>query len=362
MRSDSLARGLGAGLGVIGGFILGYAMIRSGHIAAPGSLVILTLTTLEGLIFSYLGTPYVLGGWRNVNFQLRTTPLPDLVTGLFGLIVGLLVAVLVGYFVRDFPPYGVPLSAVLACLLGYTGANLGLTRRAELLSLVGIVRPDAAAAARRIRGALLDTSVIIDGRILDLARTGFLDMPLIVPRFVLKELQKVADSSDAIRRNRGRRGLEVLTELQKEPEIAIEFSDDDPPGESEVDSKLVRLALKSNLAILTNDFNLNRIARLEGATVLNLNELTNALKPVAIPGEELVVAVVKEGKEQGQGVGYLDDGTMVVIENGRRFLNETVTATVTSVLQTAAGRMIFASPANGSGQAPPARRPRRESQ
>jgi len=186
-------------------------------------------------------------------------------------------------------------------------------------------------------------------------------MPLIVPRFVLKELQKVADSSDAIRRNRGRRGLEVLTELQKEPEIAIEFSDDDPPGESEVDSKLVRLALKSNLAILTNDFNLNRIARLEGATVLNLNELTNALKPVAIPGQELVVAVVKEGKEQGQGVGYLDDGTMVVIENGRRFLNETVTATVTSV-QTAAGRMIFASPANGSGQAPPARRPRRESQ
>ncbi len=179
---------------------------------------------------------------------------------------------------------------------------------------------------------------------------------------MLKELQKVADSSDAIRRNRGRRGLEVLTELQKEPEIAIEFSDDDPPGESEVDSKLVRLALKSNLAILTNDFNLNRIARLEGATVLNLNELTNALKPVAIPGQELVVAVVKEGKEQGQGVGYLDDGTMVVIENGRRFLNETVTATVTSVLQTAAGRMIFASPANGSGQAPPARRPRRESQ
>jgi uncharacterized protein YacL len=184
-------------------------------------------------------------------------------------------------------------------------------------------------------------------------------MPLIVPRFVLKELQQVADSSEAIRRNRGRRGLDVLTELQKEPEIAIEFRDDDPPGEAEVDSKLVRLALKSNLAILTNDFNLNRIARLEGATVLNLNELTNALKPVAIPGEELVVAVVKEGKEQGQGVGYLDDGTMVVIENGRRYLNETVTATVTSVLQTAAGRMIFASPANGSGP-PPARRPRRE--
>jgi len=357
MRSEAWARGLGAGLGVVGGFILGYAMVKQGHIGAPGSLVILTLTTLEGLIFSYLGAPYLLGGWRRVNFQLRTTPLPDLVAGLFGLIMGLLVAVLVGYFVRDFPPYGVPLSAVLAALLGYTGANLGLTRRAELLSLVGLSRPDAA-VARRIRGALLDTSVIIDGRILDLSRTGFLDMPLIVPRFVLKELQQVADSSDAIRRNRGRRGLDVLTELQKEPEVTVEFRDDDPPGETEVDSKLVRLALKSNLAILTNDFNLNRIARLEGAVVLNLNELTNALKPVAIPGEELVVAVVKEGKEAGQGVGYLDDGTMVVIENGRRYLNETVTATVTSVLQTAAGRMIFATPANGSG--PPARRSRRD--
>ena len=360
MRSEAWARSLGAGLGVVGGFALGYAMVRQGHIVGPGSLVILSLTTLEGLIFSYLGAPYVLNGWRSINFQLRTTPLPDLVAGLFGLIMGLLVAVLVGYFVRDFPPYGVPLSAVLACLLGYTGANLGLTRRAELLSLVGLSRPDAA-IARRIRGALLDTSVIIDGRILDLARTGFLDMPLIVPRFVLKELQQVADSGDTIRRNRGRRGLEVLTELQKEPDISVEFRDDDPPGETEVDSKLVLLALKSNLAILTNDFNLNRIARLEGATVLNLNELTNALKPVAIPGEELVVAVVKEGKEAGQGVGYLDDGTMVVLENGRRYLNQTINATVTSVLQTAAGRMIFASPANGSGPAPSPRRPRRES-
>jgi uncharacterized protein YacL len=359
MRSDAWARSLGAGLGVIGGFILGYAMVKGGHITAPGSLVIISLTTLEGLIFSYLGSPYVLGGWHSINFQLRTTPLPDLVSGLFGLIMGLLVAVLVGYFVRDFPPYGVPLSAVLACLLGYTGANLGLTRRAELLSLLGLARPDVS-SVRRIRGALLDTSVIIDGRILDLARTGFLDMPLIVPRFVLKELQQVADSNDTIRRNRGRRGLEVLTELQKEPDIVVEFQDDDPPNETEVDAKLVRLALKSNLAILTNDFNLNRIARLEGAIVLNLNELTNALKPVAIPGEELVVAVVKEGKEQGQGVGYLDDGTMVVIENGRRYLNQTVTATVTSVLQTAAGRMIFASPANGSVPVPSIRRPRRE--
>ena len=357
MRSEALARGLGTGLGVVGGFILGYAMVRAGSIPAPGSGVIISLTTLEGLIFSYLGAPYVMGGWRRVNFQLRTTPLPDLVTGLLGLIVGLLVAVLIGYFVKDFP-YGVLLAAVLACLLGFTGANLGLTRRAELFALTGLARGEAV-PSHRIRGALLDTSVIIDGRILDLARTGFLDMPLIVPHFVLKELQQVADSSDAIRRNRGRRGLEVLTQLQKEPDLAIEFRDEDAAGESEVDSKLIRLARKSNLAILTNDFNLNRIARLEGVTVLNLNELTNALKPVAIPGEELNVAVVKEGKEPGQGIGYLDDGTMVVIENGRRYLNQTVLATVTSVLQTAAGRMIFATPPAGNGAAALPRRSRR---
>ena len=357
MRSEAWARGIGAGLGVVGGFILGYAMVRQGHIHSPGSAAIIALTTLEGLIFAYLSAPYVTGGWRRVNFQLRTTPLPDLVSGLFGLIVGLLVAVLVGYFVRDFPPYGVPLSAVLACLLAYMGASLGMTRRAELLALIGLTRPEDS-PNRRLRGALLDTSVIIDGRVLDLARTGFLDLPLIVPRFVLKELQQVADSGDSIRRNRGRRGLEVLKELQKEPDLTVEIRDDDPPGETEVDSKLIKLAKKSNLAILTNDFNLNGIARLEGVTVLNLNELTNALKPIAIPGEELSVSVIKEGKEQGQGIGYLDDGTMVVVENGRRYLNQTVSATVTSVLQTAAGRMIFASPANGGG--PPPRR-RRES-
>src|SRR5207302_10789047 len=167
------------------------------------------------------------------------------------------------------------------------------------------------------------------------------------------------DSSDNVRRNRGRRGLEVLTQLQKEPALVIEFRDEDPDGELEVDTKLIRMASRLGAALLTNDFNLNRIARLEGVLVLNLNELTTALKPIAIPGEELSVIVVKEGKEAGQGVGYLDDGTMVVVENGRRFLNQPVTATVTSVLQTAAGRMIFASPANRTGSPPP-RRPRRE--
>lgn len=353
-RSEAWARWAGTGLGVVGGFILGYFLVRTAGVTPPGSGVIISLTTLEGLIFAYLGAPYVLGGWRSVNFTLRTTPLPDLITGLFGLCVGLLVAVLIGSFVRDFP-FGVALSAVLAALLGFLGASVGLTRRAELLALMGWGRSEV--PQRRVKSAILDTSVIIDGRVLDLVHTGFLDMPLIVPRFVLKELQQVADSSDNVRRNRGRRGLEVLTQLQKEPDLVIEFRDDDPDGDLEVDTKLIRMASRLGAALLTNDFNLNRIARLEGVLVLNLNELTNALKPIAIPGEELSVIVVKEGKEAGQGVGYLDDGTMVVVENGRRFLNQPVTATVTSVLQTAAGRMIFAAPGNG---VPPRRRQSKE--
>ena len=237
MRPERWARWSGTGLGVVGGFILGYAMVRTGGIQPPASTAIIALTTLEGLIFAYLGTPYLFGGWRRVNLRLTTTPLPDLVSGLFGMIVGLVVAVLIGYFVRDFP-YGVGLSAVLAALLAVTGAQVGMTRRQEFLALVSGRTVDQP-PARRIQGVLLDTSVIIDGRILDLVRTGFLDMPLYVPRSVLKELQFVADSADTVRRNRGRRGLEVLMQLQEEPKATLRFYDDDtgagghrrPPGD-----------------------------------------------------------------------------------------------------------------------------------
>ena len=354
MRSEALVRWTGTALGVIGGFVLGYAMVRSSGIHPPGSTVTITLTTIEGGIFAYLGTPYLFGGWRSVNLRLGTTPLPDLVTGLLGMITGLVVAVLIGSFVRDFP-YGVALSAVLALLLGVTGARLGMTRREEMLAVFAGNRSHTD-NPKRIKSALLDTSVIIDGRILDLARTGFLDMPLIVTRSVLKELQLVADSADAHRRSRGRRGLDVLTSMEKEPETRLEVLDDDSSGPLEIDARLVRLAKKHGYAIMTNDFNLNRVAGLEGIQVLNLNELANAMKPIAIPGEKLVLTVVKEGREAGQGVGYLDDGTMVVIENGRRHLNQSISCTVTSVLQTAAGRMIFASPIGADGSAPKRRR------
>jgi len=353
-RSEAVIRLLASILGAIGGFALGYAMIRAGDVHAPGSSMVVVLASLEGLIFCYLGAPYVTGGWHRVNLSLATTPLPDLLSGVAGMIVGLVVAALIGYFVRAFP-YGVGLSAILALLLALMGAELGMTRRPELAALFGVSEARGS-GRRRIQAALLDTSVIIDGRILDLVRTGFVDVPLVVMRSVLKELQQVADSADDLKRARGRRGLDILTLVEKEPEATFEVLDDDASGELDVDARLVRTAKNRNWAIMTTDFNLSRVAQVEGVRVLNLNDLGNAMKPIAIPGEVLHVVVVKAGNQKDQGVAYLDDGTMVVVDNGLRSLNEAIDVVVTSVLQTSAGRMIFALPA---GPLAPARRPRR---
>ena len=341
-RSDTLARRLGVGIGVIGGFFLGYALVRLSGISHQG-WVLISLTTMEGLILGYLGTPYLLGGWRDFNKRLTSTPLPDLLSGLLGMIVGLVIAVLIGVFLRDLiAPYGV------ALLLALLGASVGITRRAELTAI--FFGGTKESKGHRLDAVLLDTSVIIDGRILDIAKTGFVDLPLMVLSSVLRELQLVADSADATRRRRGRRGLDVLTEMQKDSSINLQVVDDDVAPSTEIDAHLVRTAKRRGWAIMTNDFNLNRIARLEGVDVLNLNELAQAMRPVAIPGEEIVVMIAREGKEPGQGVGSLDDGTMVVVQNGRRLINQTITAVVTSVIQTSAGRMIFAEPAGQDGR------------
>jgi uncharacterized protein YacL len=347
-RSDALALRVGLGIGVVGGFALGYSLVRLSNITHQG-WVLITLTTLEGMIFAYLGTPYVIGGWRGFNRTLTSTPLPDLLSGLLGMVVGLVVAVLIGVFVRDLPNgLGYWLSSILALLLAALGASVGVSRRAELAAL--FFGGPAEQNVHRLPALLLDTSVIIDGRILDIAKTGFIDMPLVILSSVLRELQLVADSADAMRRRRGRRGLDVLTEMQKESTINLQVVDDDATPSTEIDAHLVRTAKRRGWGIMTNDFNLNRIARLEGVAVLNLNELAQAMRPVAIPGEEIMVTVAREGKEPGQGVGSLDDGTMVVIQNGRRLINQTVTAVVTSVIQTSAGRMIFAEPAGQDGR------------
>jgi uncharacterized protein YacL len=354
MRVERVFRLLGLLLGLIAGveyasFIISEAGVHGYTLRA----VVLLLTALAGSLFGFFGLPYVTTKpffW--LEDKLNVTPLPDLVAATVGLLVGLLLAALVGLFLAKLPWYlGFVISLMVALVFAYWGVTLGLNRRNEMMALVlGPARAADAAGGggTQVATVLLDTSVIIDGRIMDIAQTGFLRDHMLVPHFVLAELQYIADSSDTLRRNRGRRGLEVLNLLQKEPLVNIEFTDDDIPDVPEVDMKLIRLARNRNAAIMTNDYNLNRVAQLEGVRVLNLNTLANALKPVVIPGEEMNVQLIKDGKEPNQGVGYLDDGTMIVVENGRRYMNQTIGVVVTSVLQTAAGRMIFAMPASES--------------
>jgi uncharacterized protein YacL len=234
-------------------------------------------------------------------------------------------------------------------LFGYTGVAVFVMRQNDIFAMMRLNLPgrssqgeDRAQPQDGNRSILLDTSVIIDGRIADIARTGFMVGTLLITRFVLNELQYIADSADGLRRQRGRRGMEVLSQLQRDPTIPVRISDIDVEGVREVDDKLVILARQLRCPILTNDYNLNRVAELQGVAVLNVNELANAVKSVLLPGESLIINIIQEGQESGQGVGYLDDGTMVVIEDGRDHLNTKTAVMVTKVLQTAAGRMIFA--------------------
>jgi len=282
--------------------------------------------------------------------SFRNIPIEDIIAGAIGLALGLVVAALLAIPLSQLPsPFGSILPFVASIVFGYMGAMVTVLRREDLTRLLSRTRrtpePSIEKTITGPRPVLLDTSVIIDGRIADVARTGFLAGPLLVPRFVLAELQYIADSADPLRRARGRRGLEVLDELQNMDEPKLEITDLDAPGVREVDEKLMTLARQYDLAIVTNDYNLNRVAMLQGITVLNLNDLANAMKAIYLPGERLRLRVIQEGKEYGQGVGYLDDGTMVVVENGNRYIGQEIDLVVTKVLQTSAGRMIFAAPA-----------------
>ena len=263
---------------------------------------------------------------------------------LLGLVVGLLVGrwiyLSVASLLAAFPSF-VSVFAETLCLIGgaYLGSLVALEKGREF-NFAGFIRR-LKEQPRTESYKLLDTSVIIDGRIADITETGFLEGTLIIPQFILRELQHIADSSDPLKRNRGRRGLDILQKIQKKVGIRVEISDMDFPEIREVDNKLVAMAKALNAKIVTNDFNLNKVAELHGVGVLNINELTNALRPVVLPGEDMRVYVLKEGKEYNQGIAYLDDGTMVVVDNGRRHIGQTIDVCVTSVLQTTAGRMIF---------------------
>jgi uncharacterized protein YacL len=337
-------------IGMVVFAILGaYFGVYLGNSTSQSPEIVGILFCLVGILFGLILTPYfTTRPMRLIRKVLLSVSTQTLASGLTGLVVGLIIAALLTFPLSLLPAtFGKVLPFVGVVLFGYLGIAVFVMRQTDLFSLVRMTpggAEDEASAANlpSYRTILLDTSVIIDGRIADIARTGFLVGTLLIPRFVLNELQFIADSSDNLRRQRGRRGIEVISQLQKDTSTPLRISDMDVEGVREVDDKLVVLARQLRCPILTNDYNLNRIAELQGVSVLNVNELANAVKLVFLPGESIEVNVIQEGKESGQGVGYLDDGTMVVVEDGRNHLNKKINVTVTKVLQTAAGRMIFA--------------------
>ncbi len=308
-----------------------------------------------GLLLGYIISPFVLRLiWKaieRIEIGLNDFESQDLIVGTLGLLFGLIIANLIGLAFARLPIIGAYGPIVFSIIFGYAGMSIAIRKRNDIIGLVGALRigkqnKETAAAAHKhadtdFSGKLLDTSSIIDGRIAEICSTGFLEGPLLVPVFVLEELQLIADSSDLLKRNKGRRGLDILKQMQEDNYVEVRIINDDFDDVQGVDSKLVRLGRKINAKVVTNDYNLNKVAALQGVVVLNINDLANALKPARIPGEQMEVLIVKSGKEENQGIAYLDDGTMIVVENGQKYIGSTVPVTVTSVLQTSAGRMIF---------------------
>ena len=331
-------------------------------------------------IIAFIILPYVTTiPYRWVRDQIRKAEVSDLVAGAIGLVIGLIIAALLAIPLSQltFFQIGRWLPTLVAVLCAYLGITIAVLRKEDFGRLSSAAfggraarranrdreeresdddeheeREEKPPLRERLVGRgksrnsdkiLVDTSAIIDGRIADISQTGFITSTLVVPRFVLEELQHIADSADGLKRNRGRRGLEILQRL-KDSRVPIEISDIDAENTPEVDAKLVKIARQWHCSIITNDFNLNRVAELQGVKVLNINELAHAVKPILLPGEEMQVAIMQDGKESGQGVGYLDDGTMIVVEGGKASMGSTIDVVVTRVLQTVAGRMIFAHP------------------
>lgn len=333
----------------IGGVIAGvgaWDAVLATSSAAPSTMTVLAFGLIVTASFGigFVVTPYVTTRpfiW--LLDAVSRTGASDLIVATAGLLIGLFVGTLLARPLEGLPGFvGVVAPMAVSTLGAYLGVRAALAHKRDLLALLGARVGRGAGAAQGGDGrVLLDTSVIIDGRITDIVRSGFLSGPLLVPRFILAELQRVADSTDTLRRNRGRRGLEILTRLQKDESVMVEIVDEDGDSMTTVDAQLVSVARALGVPIATNDYNLNRVAGLQGVKVLNINELADAVRTVVLPGEEMRVRIVQEGKELGQGVGFLDDGTMVVVENGRPLLNDTAEVVVTRVLQTATGRMIF---------------------
>jgi len=346
VSADFISRIVGMISLLVGGIFLGIYLIPPRGNFSPYwyGLLFGLLGALTGLVL----TPYVtVRPFAALRRRIRQAPAQQLWAGVLGLVGGLFIATLFAFPISMLPePFSQFLPFVVAIFCGYLGVMVVSMRRDDMFAAIRGRLPgrgDGQEGEGGGRGSvLLDTSVIIDGRIADISRTGFIGGDMLVPRFVLGELQHIADSPDALRRNRGRRGLDMLRRLQDESVTPVRVTDMDIENVREVDDKLVLLAKRLHCSIVTNDYNLNRVAELQGVTVLNINELANAVKALFLPGESLAVKIVQEGKEIGQGVGYLDDGTMVVVEDGKPHVGQEVEVTVTKVLQTAAGRMLFA--------------------
>ncbi|MBH0231747.1 PIN/TRAM domain-containing protein [Halobacillus yeomjeoni] len=316
--------------------------------AVLGALILFLLT--------FWIVDFIVNFIRWVEDSLVRAPVADLLFGTLGLVAGLIVAYLINIPVQDIQIQVINqvIPIFLTVLLAYLGFQVGFKRKDEFLHMVS--KKDKKAEEMEEAGAsavdeslipkekILDTSVIIDGRIADICETHFLEGTIVIPQFVLEELQHIADSSDGLKRNRGRRGLDILNRLQKDLPVNVEIYEGDFEDIHEVDSKLVKLAKVMDGIVVTNDFNLNKVCEFQNVQVLNINDLANAVKPVVLPGEEMKIQVIKDGKEQNQGVAYLDDGTMIVVEEGKDYIGKNIDVVVTSVLQTSAGRMIFAKP------------------
>ena len=322
-------------------------LFRMNHIVPFYVPVVISIVL--GLIFYFLFssavTNKIMTQMARTEEKLVKMNLKELSFSLLGCIIGLAIANLIGIAFNGFGPLGTGIIILLNIVLGFLGFRVARKKKDEInvSNLKNVLaNPDSKKNIVAYgRPKILDTSVIIDGRILDLLQTGFIEGKILIPNFVLEELRHIADSSDSLKRNRGRRGLDILNEIQKQLSVPVEIVDYDPKEALEVDTKLLKMGEKMDAFVVTNDFNLNKVAEFQGVRVLNINELANAIKPVVLPGEEMQVTVIKAGKENGEGIGYLNDGTMIVVEGGNRFIGETKNVVVTSVLQTAAGRMIF---------------------
>ncbi|MBM7557860.1 PIN/TRAM domain-containing protein [Halanaerobacter jeridensis] len=365
-------------LGILIGGFLGQVFVNLLGLAEEISLEFNKLITnntiyaiIVGAVIGFLVVPWIIIKIFNMINQFRTDleeiPGQDILFGIMGLVIGLLLGVLVSvsFSIASIPRFGAALQILVNLVLGYLGWTLGLNKREEFLKGIncfnnknnkddennnqnneGQVVENNTENGDELRATykILDTSAIIDGRVADICKTSFIEGVLVIPEFVLEELQHIADSSNILKRNRGRRGLDILNKIQNEIDIPVLISSKDYDDIKEVDRKLVKLAQELNGQVVTNDYNLNKVSELQGVSVLNINELANAVKPVVLPGEEMDVKIIKDGEEPGQGVGYLNDGTMIVVDDGKDHIGEELEVLVTSVLQTSAGRMIFAKP------------------